>query len=40
VPARDSWVEVEGTFTPGDDTNPRLVTTSVSPIPTPDDPYE
>ncbi len=40
VPARDSWVEVEGTFQPGDDTNPKLVTTSVTPIPTPGDPYE
>jgi uncharacterized repeat protein (TIGR03943 family) len=40
VPARDSWVEVEGTFEPGDPTHPRLVTTSVTPIPEPDDPYE
>jgi uncharacterized repeat protein (TIGR03943 family) len=40
LPARDTWVEVEGTFEPGDEVNPRLVTTSVAPIPTPDDPYE
>ena len=40
VPARDTWVEVEGTFVAGDEVNPRLVTTSVAPIPTPDDPYE
>jgi uncharacterized repeat protein (TIGR03943 family) len=40
VPARDSWVEVEGTFQPGDAVNPRLLTTSITPIPTPGDPYE
>jgi uncharacterized repeat protein (TIGR03943 family) len=40
VPARDSWVVVEGTFQPGDETNPKLLTTSVAPIPEPDDPYE
>jgi uncharacterized repeat protein (TIGR03943 family) len=40
VPARDSWVEVEGTFQTGDDKNPKLVATSVTPIATPDDPYE
>ena len=40
IPARDRWVEVEGTFEPGGEVNPRLVTTSVTPIPVPDDPYE
>ena len=40
MPARDTWVEVEGNFEPGDAVNPRLVTTSVTPIPEPDDPYE
>ncbi|HEY7625585.1 MAG TPA: TIGR03943 family protein [Ilumatobacteraceae bacterium] len=40
VPARDTWVEVEGTFVPGDAANPRLVTSSVTPIPEPNDPYE
>jgi uncharacterized repeat protein (TIGR03943 family) len=39
-PARDSWVTVEGTFEPGDETNPRLVAASVTVVPTPDDPYE
>jgi uncharacterized repeat protein (TIGR03943 family) len=40
VPARDSWVQVDGTFQPGDSVNPRLLTTLITPIPTPDDPYE
>ena len=40
APPRDSWVQVEGTFQPGDATNPRLLTTSITPIPAPDDPYE
>jgi uncharacterized repeat protein (TIGR03943 family) len=40
VPPRDGWVEVEGTFQPGDEKNPRLVATSVTPIPEPGDPYE
>jgi hypothetical protein len=40
IPARDTWVEVEGVFEPGGEVNPRLVTTSVTPIPMPDDPYE
>jgi uncharacterized repeat protein (TIGR03943 family) len=40
VPARDAWVAVEGTFQPGDDTNPRLVATSVTVVAVPDDPYE
>ena len=40
VPARDTWVEVEGTFEPGGEVNPRLVAASVTPIPEPDDPYE
>jgi uncharacterized repeat protein (TIGR03943 family) len=40
APARDTWVEVVGTFQNGDAINPRLVATSVAPIPTPDDPYE
>jgi uncharacterized repeat protein (TIGR03943 family) len=40
APARDTWVEVEGTFEPGGEVNPRLVTTSVTPIPQPNDPYE
>jgi uncharacterized repeat protein (TIGR03943 family) len=40
VPARDSWVAVEGRFEPGDEVNPRLVAASVTAIPTPDDPYE
>jgi uncharacterized repeat protein (TIGR03943 family) len=40
VPARDVWVAVEGRFEPGNEVNPRLVATSVAPIPTPDDPYE
>ena len=40
TPARDTWVEVEGIFEPGGEVNPRLVTTSVTPIPEPDDPYE
>jgi uncharacterized repeat protein (TIGR03943 family) len=40
VPARDSWVEVEGRFEPGGEVNPRLVAASVTAIPTPDEPYE
>jgi uncharacterized repeat protein (TIGR03943 family) len=40
VPARDSWVEVEGRFEPGGEVDPRLVAASVTVIPTPDDPYE
>jgi uncharacterized repeat protein (TIGR03943 family) len=40
VPARDSWVEVEGRFEPGDEVNPRLVAAAVTAIPTPDEPYE
>jgi uncharacterized repeat protein (TIGR03943 family) len=40
VPARDSWVEVEGRFEPGDEVNPRLVAAAVTAVPTPDDPYE
>ena len=39
-PDRDTWVEVEGTFERGGVVNPRLVTTSVTPIPEPNDPYE
>jgi uncharacterized repeat protein (TIGR03943 family) len=39
-PARDSWVQVVGTFEPGDQTNPRLAAASVTVVPTPDDPYE
>jgi uncharacterized repeat protein (TIGR03943 family) len=39
-PERDSWVTVEGTFEPGDEKDPRLVATSVTPIPEPGDPYE
>jgi uncharacterized repeat protein (TIGR03943 family) len=39
-PPRDSWVQVVGTFEGGDQTNPRLVATSVTPIAPPDDPYE
>jgi len=40
VPPRDSWVEVEGRFEPGDEDEPRLVAASVTVVPTPDDPYE
>ena len=40
TPARDTWVEVEGTFEPGGAVNPRLVTTSVTEIREPNDPYE
>jgi uncharacterized repeat protein (TIGR03943 family) len=40
TPARDTWVEVEGTFESGGEVNPRLVATSVTPIPEPGDPYE
>ena len=40
VPARDSWVEVEGRFEPGGEVEPRLVAASVTVVPTPDDPYE
>jgi uncharacterized repeat protein (TIGR03943 family) len=40
VPARDSWVEVEGRFEPGGEVDPRLVAASVTVIPTPNDPYE
>jgi uncharacterized repeat protein (TIGR03943 family) len=40
TPARDSWVEVEGRFEPGDEVNPRLVAASVTAVSTPDDPYE
>ncbi len=40
TPARDTWVEAEGTFEPGGEQHPRLVTTSVTPIPEPNDPYE
>lgn len=40
TPARDTWVEVEGTFEPGGEVNPRLVTTSVTEIREPNDPYE
>jgi uncharacterized repeat protein (TIGR03943 family) len=39
-PARDSWVEVEGTFEPGGAVHPRLSVTSLTPIGEPDDPYE
>jgi uncharacterized repeat protein (TIGR03943 family) len=39
-PHRDSWVQVAGTFAPGDEVNPRLVAASVTVVPTPDDPYE
>jgi uncharacterized repeat protein (TIGR03943 family) len=40
MPERDSWVTVEGTFEPGDAKDPRLVATSMTPIPEPGDPYE
>jgi uncharacterized repeat protein (TIGR03943 family) len=40
VPARDSWVAVEGRFEPGNEVTPRLVAASVIVVPTPDDPYE
>lgn len=40
VPARDTWVTVTGRFTPGGDPIPRLVADGVTPVPTPDEPYE
>jgi uncharacterized repeat protein (TIGR03943 family) len=40
APARDSWVQVVGTFEPGNEVNPRLIAASVAIVPTPDDPYE
>jgi uncharacterized repeat protein (TIGR03943 family) len=39
-PSRDSWVQVVGTFEAGDQTNPRLAATSVTPMARPEDPYE
>jgi uncharacterized repeat protein (TIGR03943 family) len=40
APVRDAWVQIVGTFEPGDEVNPRLVAASVTVVPTPDDPYE
>jgi uncharacterized repeat protein (TIGR03943 family) len=40
IPARDTWVQVVGTFEPGDEVHPRLAAASVTVVPTPDDPYE
>lgn len=40
-PRRDAWVTVTGTFSSvGDDDIPTVVATTVTEIPTPDDPYE
>jgi uncharacterized repeat protein (TIGR03943 family) len=40
APARDRWVTVSGTFSPGGVALPELAATSVVEIPVPDDPYE
>jgi uncharacterized repeat protein (TIGR03943 family) len=40
VPRQDAWIDVTGTFQPGGAERPRIVATSVTPIPEPDDPYE
>ena len=40
TPPRDSWVEVVGRFEPGGADDPRLVATSVTVVPAPEDPYE
>ena len=39
-PTRDQWVTVVGTFEAGGTDAPRLDASSVTPISTPDDPYE